>query len=678
MSGLNSNGDYYFNINGNGNPANKDFRVFANTFPTTRFGLGKTTDDGSTGFQDSVSTVFYASVAMPRLARPASNLAPKLGALVEDTTNGTIYRQGYQAIDTTGIVDGAFVQWNAAAGNFKVQSNTGFGTVTQVTAPSGLSPLFTTSVATNTTTPVITFGLTNAAAHKFWGNFTGSTGAPSYSTPILASADFPNQGTTVTVLHGNAAGNPSWGSVNLNTDVTGTLMAAQFPALSGQITTPGGSLTTTIAAGTVTNTQLAGSIDLTTKVTGIGSPANGFTGVNNGAKTITLGGNLTTSGAFASTFTMTGTTAVTFPTSGTLLTTTGSGASLTSIPLTITGTANQIIASSSTGNITLSTPQNIAPGSSPTFTGLNLTGLAAGSTSDDIVTVNGSNVVRRTPWSTINQNIANTNLVLTAGRTLGGGTNSLEIGTVSSPLSSFRMETFGLIGLHGMLKYESSSNPTDANYTATANTMKYNLPVITANRTLTLPNPGSGDGDAELWLWNKNTSAFSWLLSPSIKDASGNTITALSNQSFYDLVYDDASSTWIVKTVASANSAATSGSYTPSVVNLGAFSAATPNIAYYQRIGNYVTVQGSISLTGTGAGNGGITVSLPIASTISSTADVVGSGIYDKGLSGGSPNNRVFDQAVIIGDSFQPGFNIRTNVYNGGGTMYYSFIYKID
>lgn len=42
-------------------------------------------------------------------------------------------------------------------------------------------------------------------------------------TVTLASADFANQGTTTTVLHGNAAGNPSFGAVTLTTDVTGTL-----------------------------------------------------------------------------------------------------------------------------------------------------------------------------------------------------------------------------------------------------------------------------------------------------------------------------------------------------------------------------------------------------------------------------------------------------------------------
>lgn len=359
---------------------------------------------------------FTGGMAINNLVRPISALAPKLGALVEDTTTGTVYRQSYQAIDTTGIVDGAFVQWNAAAGNFKVQSNSGFGTVIQVTAPSGLSPLFTTSVATNTTTPVISFALTNAAAHKFWGNFTGSTGAPSYSTPILASADFPNQGTTVTVLHGNAAGSPSWGAVNLNTDVTGTLMAAQFPALIGDISTTAGSLTTAIGAGKVTNTMLAGSIDLATKMTGLLAGVNGGTGVNNSGKTITLGGNLTTSGAFGSTFTMTGTTAVTFPTSGTLLTTTGSGATLTSIPLTIAGTANQIIASSSTGNITLSTPQAIAPGSSPTFTGLTLTGLGTGANTDNIVNVTSGGVLNKVSLASLNGQISQTIFTGTADK----------------------------------------------------------------------------------------------------------------------------------------------------------------------------------------------------------------------------------------------------------------------
>lgn len=53
-------------------------------------------------------------------------------------------------------------------------------------------------------------------------------------------------------------------------------------------------------------------------------PTYGGTGVNNGSKTITLGGNLTTSGAFDTTLTVTATTSVTLPTTGTLATLAGS------------------------------------------------------------------------------------------------------------------------------------------------------------------------------------------------------------------------------------------------------------------------------------------------------------------------------------------------------------------
>lgn len=77
----------------------------------------------------------------------------------------------------------------------------------------------------------------------------------------LASADFVNQGTTATVLHGNAAGNPSFGAVALATDVSGTLAAAQFPALTGDVTTVSGALATTIGATKVTRAMLNAATD---------------------------------------------------------------------------------------------------------------------------------------------------------------------------------------------------------------------------------------------------------------------------------------------------------------------------------------------------------------------------------------------------------------------------------
>ena len=54
-------------------------------------------------------------------------------------------------------------------------------------------------------------------------------------------------GTTTTVLHGNASGLPTYGAVALSTDVSGTLQATNFPALTGDVTTSAGSLATTLA-----------------------------------------------------------------------------------------------------------------------------------------------------------------------------------------------------------------------------------------------------------------------------------------------------------------------------------------------------------------------------------------------------------------------------------------------
>lgn len=62
----------------------------------------------------------------------------------------------------------------------------------------------------------------------------------------------------------------------------------------------------------------------------------------------------------------------------------------------ITGTVNEVIASASTGNITLSLPQPIATGSTPVFLGLTLTG----PTASRALTLNGANVVATSTTTT--------------------------------------------------------------------------------------------------------------------------------------------------------------------------------------------------------------------------------------------------------------------------------------
>jgi len=95
---------------------------------------------------------------------------------------------------------GTSTQYCGADGNWHTPS--GAGTVTSFSA-GNLSPLFTTSVATATSTPALSFSLSNAAQNSVLaGPASGGAGAPSYQTaPTISAANmtsFPtlNQNTT--------------------------------------------------------------------------------------------------------------------------------------------------------------------------------------------------------------------------------------------------------------------------------------------------------------------------------------------------------------------------------------------------------------------------------------------------------------------------------------------------
>lgn len=123
--------------------------------------------------------------------------------------------------------------------------------------------------------------------------------------------------------------------------------------LTGDVTVSNAGVTA-IGASKVTNAMLAGSIDLTTKVTGILPPANGGTGVaNNAASTWAVSGN------FGTTVTVTATTAVTLPTSGTLYGT--KAGSITSAQMLLsmsdpTGTGASVFGTSPTFVTQIQTP----------------------------------------------------------------------------------------------------------------------------------------------------------------------------------------------------------------------------------------------------------------------------------------------------------------------------------
>lgn len=148
-------------------------------------------------------------------------------------------------------------------------SSAGAGSVTNFSA-GVLSPLFTTSVVNPTTTPALSFSLSNAGAHTFLGNNTGGSAPPSFIQPAFSDLS---------------------GTVDLGgSQVSGTLAAARFPALSGDVSTTAGSLTTSIGNNVVTYAkiqQASGASILLGR--GAGAGAGNF-------QEISLGTNLSMSG----------------------------------------------------------------------------------------------------------------------------------------------------------------------------------------------------------------------------------------------------------------------------------------------------------------------------------------------------------------------------------------------
>lgn len=105
-----------------------------------------------------------------------------------------VYSKG-QFVQSSGILYMSLLSTNLnnapATSPFAWQVVLAPGTVTSVSA-GGLTPLFTTGVSNTATTPAISFTLSNAAAHTYFGNNSGSTGAPAFFN--IALLDLPGNG----------------------------------------------------------------------------------------------------------------------------------------------------------------------------------------------------------------------------------------------------------------------------------------------------------------------------------------------------------------------------------------------------------------------------------------------------------------------------------------------------
>ena len=169
-------------------------------------------------------------------------------------------------------------------------------------------------------------GFDTISSRNFVGELTGNA---STATAALTAVTAASALTAVTSESASTAISATFATTSLTANSASTAINATYATTASTLSTP--------------QTIFGFPFDGSAAITGVISPTYGGTGINNGNKTITLGGDLVTSGNYSTTITTTGITNITLPTSGTMATLAG----------TETLTNKTIVNSSLSGSLTL-------------------------------------------------------------------------------------------------------------------------------------------------------------------------------------------------------------------------------------------------------------------------------------------------------------------------------------
>ena len=389
----------------------------------------------------------------------------------------------------TGLVNGQVITWNSAGNGF-VNTTPSAG-VTQLSLLSDCSTssvvndqllVYTTGSALNKWTPYTLSGATfNDSTHTITVSSGGVTSnvATTNQTTVSAATGVVTIGLASNpVLPGTAGVTLPQGDTSTRAGAAGTIrFNGQTSVFEGTVdgtnwaTFESSAIGVISVAGTlgyITCSSTTGNVVVNidpayigqSSITTVGTVTSGYwhagilagtyggTGINNGASTITIGGNFSTVGAYTAALTCTANTAVTLPVSGTLATT----SQIPAFPLSMSNGGANAALTASNGGIVYSTASAL--------------GILSGTATANQMLLSGSST---TPiWSTVTHpttTTANQLLYSSAANTLAGlaTANSSVLTTNSSGVPSWT--TF------------NTSNLADANITSLSdkNIYRYSL-----------------------------------------------------------------------------------------------------------------------------------------------------------------------------------------------------------
>jgi hypothetical protein len=332
--------------------------------------------DGNAG--TVTNGVYTSTTSLPNVTSVNSTTIPASATLLtSSSTLDATKLSGTATINTTGtasnvtgtvlVAKGGTGQTTLTSGQVLIGNGTSGVTTTAVTTTGEADKIVkTTSIGAVTADSLLVGGINDGVISVYNATNSNAQQLKAVSASVASSNYLP-------VTSGSLVSTGDTGTVTSTMIKDGTIVNDDISASAN------------IASAKLVGTDIAtvGTITSGTWNGGVVAGQYGGTGVANTGKTITLGGNLTTSGANATTLTTTGTTSVTLPTSGTLATLAGSETltnksisgstnTLTNIPASAmvnTKTLSRLLSSVSTGaGTSANTFVNIFPTGSAVYT----------------------------------------------------------------------------------------------------------------------------------------------------------------------------------------------------------------------------------------------------------------------------------------------------------------------